>query len=614
MTDGNGTGGNPAVQARLGLVARARASLGLSRLETPVLGKGGAYDVGSESFRKACAILEDGTVCVVRTYNTRELAAEEAKLRARWDLPPEKERRALSLADIATLHGRARQTLVSHSPTAGQLRFRRILSDAAALGASDIKLIEHPSHGLVRIKVGAGEFTHGAQWQVEEVEQAVNWIYGHRDGGDGQASKVKGVPAPFSIGQSEMPSGVPKGIAAFRGQLAWHGDVKHFLNLRLLPEADSASYADLAGLGLEEDILEALEVERRSDAGLVIIGGSTGDGKSTTLARNLQRLYEDRERTVSIYTLEDPIEYPATGDGVVQYAVRGGNTPEERNANWSQALMTFVRTNPDIGMISEIRTGADVEPILHFVSSGHKVYTTVHADSANGVLFRLVSLGVRPEELAVPGLVNLVMRQKLVPQLCRHCAEPLTGPARSRVEAWLGEDAQFRTSAPSAPATLLRRNRAGCDRCLAPYGNLSGAPAETAKAAWAGYVGRRATAEFIRVDDTYRGLVVDRDALGAQRHWLAPEADGGLGGIPLGTRLRRLVAAGVTDFEHVTNEALPDPLPAITGPKAGSAPDGGDPAENGTRTSTEQSGRSETDQSGSRQAEARDENGNGESQ
>lgn len=557
---------------RLGVHATAfLARLGLFRRETPVLGKGGAFEIGSESFRKACAVLEDGSVCIVRAYNTAALAAELAELRARYDLPPEKERRAASLAEIAAFHGRTAQALVSHRPTAGQIRFQRSLADAAALGASDIKLVERSTHGLLRIKVGSGEFTHGAEWQAEEVEQAVNWIYGHRDGGDGKASLVKGVPAAFSIGQAGKLPGMPKGIAAFRGQVAWHGDLHHFLNLRLLPEADTASYADLAGLGLEEDVLDALAEERRSEAGLVIIGGSTGDGKSTTLVRNLERLYEEREGQTSLYTIEDPVEYPATGDGVIQFPVKGGRTPEERRANYSQMLMTFVRTNPDIGMVSEIRSADDVNEVLHFVTSGHKIYTTVHSESAVGVLFRLISLGVPPSELSGPDVVNLVMRQKLVPVLCRHCAEPLTGPARARVEDWLGENAQFMANAPAEGATLLRRHRAGCDRCLKPYSGLSGAPAETAKAAWAGYVGRRATAELIRLDDTYRGLVAAHDQLGAREHWLTPEADGGMGGIPLGTRLRRLVAAGVADFEHVTNEVLPEPLTALAGPKAATA-------------------------------------------
>ena len=271
----------------------------------------------------------------------------------------------------------------------------------------------------------------------------------------------------------------------------------------------------------------------------------------------------------SLYTIEDPIEYPAVGDGVIQFPVVPGETPEERSANFSKMLMVFVRTNPDVGMVSEIRSSNDVNEVLHFVTSGHKVYTTVHANSANGVLFRLIALGVRPAELAGPDVVNSVLRQKLVQVLCRHCAEPLTGPARARVEDWLGEEALFATQGSnkgSDTRTLLRRNTAGCDHCLAPYARLTGAPAETAKAAWAGYSGRRATAEMIRLDDTYRRFVEKHDQIGALDYWMTPIGDGGMGGTPIETRLRRLVASGVTDFEYVTNETLPDPLRAIPGP------------------------------------------------
>ena len=221
-------------------------------------------------------------------------------------------------------------------------------------------------------------------------------------------------------------------------------------------------------------------------------------------------------------------------------------------------LMVFVRTNPDVGMVSEIRTANDVSEVLHFVTSGHKVYTTVHANSANGVLPRLIALGVRPEELAGPDVVNSVLRQKLVPVLCRHCAEPLTGAAYRKVEDWLDEEAIFAAQASPGPLTLLRRNRAGCAHCLKPYAHLGGAPAETAREAWAGYTRRRATAELIRLDDTYRGFVVKRDPIGALAYWKTPVGEGGMGGIPIETRLRRLVATGVTDYEHVTNEVLPD--------------------------------------------------------
>ena len=542
--------------------------LGLSTLtgtiETPPLSKGGAFDIGSGQFRKACAILGDGTVYLVKAYNTAEVAVELAQLRAKYDLPPEKARRAASLAEVEACYDLSTDARVAHSATRGQQRLQQVLTEAAALGASDIKLIVHAGHAVLRVKVGSGEFNHGEQWQVDDARAAINWIYGHRDGGDGKATLVRGEPASFSIGQAAKLPGMPDGIGAFRGQIAWHGDVTLFITLRLLPNPDTSNKGDLEGLGLEEDVLRMLLDDRKTNTGLGILGGSTGDGKSTTLQRHIDRLYMEREGAISIYTIEDPIEYPATGDGIVQFPVKPGQTPEERKANFSKMLMVFVRTNPDVGMVSEIRSASDVNEVLQFVTSGHKVYTTVHANSAPGVLFRLIALGVRPAELAGPDVVSFVMRQKLVPVLCQHCAEPLTGPAHRQVEDWLGADDLFTAQKAHKPI-LFRRHREGCQHCLAPFAKFSGAVAQTARNAWAGYAERKATAEYISLDDTYRRFVADHDQIGAQNYWLTPADDAGMGGIPIKTRLRHLVARGATDYECMTNELLPGSEPANAG-------------------------------------------------
>ena len=543
---------------RLIVGLRIRSLIEFFTLQSPPLNPNGIYDVGSESFRDACAIKEDGTVYVVPTYISAEISVELYRLRKEWRLPKETSRLPVSLTEMRKLRGYSSKAKVVHSETAGQMRMIRVLKEAAALGASDVKLVERDGYGDFRIKVGAGEFSHGPQWQVREVHEAVNWIFGHRDGGDGQASLVIGVPVGFSIGQAARLKQMPEGVAAFRGQIAWPGDVNYFLNLRLLYAPKAADYGNVAGLGLETDILESLARERRSESGLVIIGGSTGDGKSTTLVRNLEKLYLERKGQVSLYTIEDPIEYPSQGEGVVQFPVVAGKTPEERKANYSKMLMTFVRTNPDIGMVSEIRSANDVNEVLHFVSSGHKIYTTVHASSANAVLFRLISLGVLPSEISGPEVVNMVMRQKLVPTLCKSCARPLKGKSLDKVLAWLEEDKLFAGYSEGISPNPMRRNTRGCEVCLEPYEDLPAAAKETAKNAWAGYAGRRATAELIDVDEKYRKHVDDRDQLGAFKHWLAPKEEGGMGGIPVATRVRRLIAEGQTDYEHYTNDHLED--------------------------------------------------------
>ena len=83
-------------------------------------------------------------------------------------------------------------------------------------------------------------------------------------------------------------------------------------------------------------------VKWRRNAGAGIVGVSTSDGKSTNLVRNLQRLCVKRDRQISIRTLEDPVECVIPGDGISQIAVSPGKTPEERSANWTEALQAFV--------------------------------------------------------------------------------------------------------------------------------------------------------------------------------------------------------------------------------------------------------------------------------
>ena len=96
----------------------------------------------------------------------------------------------------------------------------------------------------------------------------------------------------------------------------------------------------------------------------------------------------------------------------------------------------------------------------------------------------------------------------------------------------------------------MLRNRKGCKTCLA------GRDHETARKAWAGLSRGQAVAEFIRLDDTYSRYVEARDAAGALAHWLTPKAEGGLGGISLEDRAKRLVAEGKIDFEDYTNRDL----------------------------------------------------------
>lgn len=524
-----------------GLAARAAEMLGRRRKRPPPVGRNGMLTVGSEAFRRVCAINEDGTYYFVPDRNDDAVAAELQELGEIWDLPHRHRRVSATLSSIAAANGTG--VADAEIPTAGARRMLDALGEATRLRASDLKLVIRANHAVLRMRLGANEYTHGPHWQVREAEDAIAWLYDGRDYGDGAPAQQAGQHQQFSVGQ-EGRIALPEGLDALRCEKAPHGDGQDFIAARLIrtPEADTAGRIE--DLGLDDDVLEALARERSSESGLVIIGGSTGDGKSTTLVRQLERLYQERDGEVSIMTAEDPIEYRIQGDGIVQMPVEGAAEGDARGAAYTRVLRTLLRSNPDVGMVSEIRTVDDCREVMQFVISGHKIFTTIHSFSANAVLFRLVSLGVDPRELAEPGVINLVMRQKLVPILCPTCARPAGEADRRAIEDW----ARVPDTRPKV------RNRHGCPECLAGQDGL------TARKAWAGLSRKRATAEFIALDDTYRRFVEDRDAHGALGHWLKPKAEGGLGGVTVQTRLQRLVAEGLADFEDVTRQRLPSSL------------------------------------------------------
>ena len=269
---------------------------------------------------------------------------------------------------------------------------------------------------------------------------------------------------------------------------------------------------------------------RRAMRGAVIIGGSTGDGKSTTLIRCMEQQYLESNGQISIVTVEDPVEYTLELEGVLQIPVISAGTGAERAAAYRKTLMHFVRINPDVGCISEIRDHDAAREVIQFVDTGHQVWTTLHVNSANGILFRLIDMGVEPGEVTKPGSISLLMKQTLVPLLCS-CSRPF--------DAWVAENAHL--GFLSEMAGLRVRNHEGCPKCVGETLGLTGTRAKS------GYRRQIAVAECIAPDEEYLQLVRGRDAVGAMQHWLKPRSEGGLGGRTLSQKLWDLVLAGVLD-------------------------------------------------------------------
>lgn len=179
--------------------------------------------------------------------------------------------------------------------------------------------------------------------------------------------------------------------------------------MRLLGQ--DASNIDLNALGLQKEELEQYLEAVKKPNGIILISGPTGSGKTTTLYATLRLLNDSRR---NIVTVEDPIEYTLKGINQVQLK-------EDIGLTFSSALKSFLRQDPDVIMLGEIRDPETALMAIRASLTGHLVLSTIHTNSAIGTISRLVDMGV-PSYLIAETL-NLSVAQRLIRKLCSHCKE-----------------------------------------------------------------------------------------------------------------------------------------------------------------------------------------------
>jgi len=417
----------------------------------------------------------------------------------------------------------------------------RIIRDAAASKTSDVKIIRTPERTIVRFLIAGQEVDYGVSVTSLEGNALISYIFDARDEGAGHSTKQKGEFQGFSVSNAKR-SGVglslPDNVLKLRCQKGFHetsADLMDHLVLRIFYR-ESEEMASLEALGLDPYALEALKRARDGMKGAVIIGGETGDGKSTTIISAIKRQYQDYEGQISIVTVEDPVEYKLEEPGIVQIPIQSSGDAAKRTANYRAALMHFVRINPHVGVISEVRDAEAARQVLQFIETGHQVWTTIHINAVNSIPFRLIDMGIEPTELSKPKSLRLLMKQTLIPLLCRYAAR--------------------------APSGFFHRKREGCPVCRS---KVKGPEAEKA---WSGYQRLVAVAEFIEPDDTYLTLIRSNDAISAKNHWERPVLEGGLGGITLSEKLNMLVHMGACDPKDITKKggellSEPDKMDAV---------------------------------------------------
>ena len=270
---------------------------------------------------------------------------------------------------------------------------------------------------------------------------------------------------------------------------------------------------DMTKLGFEEESLQKLEIAIGKPWGMVLVIGSTGSGKTNTFYSSISRI---NMVETNIMTAEDPVEFNLMGVNQVQ--VR-----ESIGLNFAAALRSFLRQDPNVILVGEIRDFETAEIAVKAALTGHLVLSTLHTNDAPSTINRLMNMGIEP--FLVASSLNLVCAQRLVRRVCSNCKVPEDVPLPAL------EQIGF---TPEEARTIKPYKGYGCEKC-----NKTG------------YKGRVGLYEVMEITDELRELIlVGASALELRRKAVEE------GMVTLrGSGLRK-ISAGVTSIEEVLRETV----------------------------------------------------------
>ncbi len=332
-----------------------------------------------------------------------------------------------------------------------------IISDALSKGASDIHMEPYEKRFRVRYRIdGVLHEQIEVPFRLRDAVIARTKILSHMDiverrlPQDGRAKvRIKGREADLRV--STIPTIFGEKVV-----------------LRILEKA-SLTF-DLKILGFNERQLEMFNEAIERPYGMVLITGPTGSGKTTTLYSALSKI---NRPDINIMTIEDPVEYNFEGINQIQ-------TKEDIGLTFAAALRSFLRQDPDVILVGEIRDLETADIAIKAALTGHLVFSTLHTNDAPSTVTRLVDMGVEP--FLVSSSVHLVVAQRLARKICKYCKEEYKDPPPELLE-------RLGLSMDDGPFYHGR----GCARCN-----------------HTGYKGRVAFYEIMPVSNTIGKLIVQK--------------------------------------------------------------------------------------------------------
>jgi type IV pilus assembly protein PilB len=270
---------------------------------------------------------------------------------------------------------------------------------------------------------------------------------------------------------------------------------------------------DMTRLGFEQESLTKFESAIMRPWGMVLVTGPTGSGKTNTLYSSISKINTPE---TNIMTAEDPVEFNLVGVNQVQIR-------ENIGLNFAAALRSFLRQDPNIILVGEIRDFETAEIAVKAALTGHLVLSTLHTNDAPSTVNRLMNMGIEP--FLVASSVHLICAQRLVRRVCSECKEPNPSTPPALVQAGF---------TPEEAETVTPMKGAGCERC-----NKTG------------YKGRVGLYEVLEVSEELRELILV-GASGLELRRKAVEE----GMITLRRSGLRKVMEGVTSIEEVVRETV----------------------------------------------------------
>ena len=329
-----------------------------------------------------------------RLWTTVELSLQ-GNAHQLWSAKPEPEEKKDDLLD------REKTRVEAHLITLCDA----LLLDAVSEGASDLHIEQYKNSTRIRLRVDGDlhDLTH-YRLSPQEAKGLINVI------------KIRG---DMDIAEKRLPQGGRSQLTAggvsydlrIQIQPSLHGEAAV---IRMLPQ--SGNIVDIEDLGMTAPLMKSYRRLLQNPSGLVLVVGPTGSGKSTTLYAGLSELARDGRRKV--LTIEDPIEYSI--DGIQQTFTRS-----DIGFNFADGMRSFVRLDPDVILVGEIRDTETAVEAIRASQTGHVVLSTLHANDAVDALQRIYDLEVHANSVASE--LMAVIAQKLAKRVCTDCrqdAEP----------------------------------------------------------------------------------------------------------------------------------------------------------------------------------------------